>query len=350
MDLEKLQNDVKDSYSKRFKTIQTRVANVINDLKGDSDVDFEDLNLHSLKAIADGVLEVETKQLRDELEKLQDEKEKIERKLEKKYEDLQQSKYEIFNALEEALLDNPDARLKLHQVKLQAIDLFDMLSDMVESVIITALEKDKNGDVTEATTEAIKEITYEAIEEGSLSTIRIRKILSTILRSSIEVSEATPTKANQILHSTLNGMRSGLHKSIDSFKQRIEYVPAEAKHLLIEDYDAVIEDLNQTDALFSQVVKLQASKSERYVQELLLNANKDMRYDLEELLRLSKETADATKEKFSDLAKKAAENADKALNSQKALEAKRMGVQAIEVAKTAIEGAIKSARDVIDKK
>ena len=42
-------------------------------------------------------------------------------------------------------------------------------------------------------------------------------------------------------------MRSGLFKAIDRFKKRLAYMPVEAKHILIEDYDTIIEDLNQID-------------------------------------------------------------------------------------------------------
>jgi len=75
-----------------------------------------------------------------------------------------------------------------------------------------------------------------------------------------------------------------------------------------------------------------------------------MKYDLDELLRISKETADVMKNRFSTMAVQAVKQADKALHSPKAQEAKRMGKQALGIAKTAIETAIKSAKDAIDKK
>ena len=101
--------------------------------------------------------------------------------------------------------DDEKALSKLHQVKLQTIDLFDLLGEIVESAIITAMEKDKDSDMNDAIHEVIKDITYEAIKEGSLNTIRIRKILSTILHSSIEIAEASPVRANEILEPTFKG-------------------------------------------------------------------------------------------------------------------------------------------------
>jgi len=221
---------------------------------------------------------------------------------------------------------------------------------MVESAIITALEKSKDSEALELIEEVIKDLTYEAIKEGSLNTIRVRKILSTILVSAIELAEASPNQANDILDSTLKGMRAGLTHAIDRFKQRLAFTPIEAKHILIEDYDTIMEDLNQADTLFLQVVQIQANESSPTIQKLLIELNQKMHYDLEELIHISKETAEIMKERFSNFAKTAVKKADTALKSQKAKEAKEMGKQAWGIAKIALGNAIKSAKDAIDKR
>jgi hypothetical protein len=342
MELEKLQK----AYNRRYKTIEKRVTTAFRDAQ----IDEEHLSVEDIKAIANLIIEKETQSLEDEVEKLLEQKEAIERALEKKSEELQEKKYEVFNALEEEFKADSSLLVKLHQVKLQSIDLYDILSEMVESAIITALEKDTDGDITEPVKEVIKEITFESIKEGSLNTIRVRKILSTILATAIDVAEATPNRADEILSATLKGMRAGLIQSIDRFKKRLAYMPVEAKHILIEDYDTIIEDLHQTDTLFAQVVVTQASESSQTIRKILLDINNEMKYDLEELVHISKETAEVMRERFSSFAKLAVKKADSALNSPKAKEAKRMGIQAFSVAKEALGNAIKSAKDVIDKK
>ena len=345
MDLKKLTTQIEESYSRRFKSIDKRVSTSIENIN-----DIDGLELAQIKAIATTILDLETESLQSDVEALLAKKEAIERSLEKKQNELQESKYAVFNALEDKLSSNESALSKLHQVKLQSIDLYDILSEMVESAIITALERDQDGDISETTIEVVKDITYEAIKEGSLNTIRVRKILSTILISAIDIAEATPNRANEILNSTLKGMRSGLINSIDRFKRRLAYMPLEAKHILIEDYDTIIEDLNQTDTLFSQVVITQASQSPLSIKKILEDINKEMRYDLEELVHISKETAEVMKDKFSSFAKNAVKRADSALRSPKAEEAKRMGKEAWGVAKVALGSAIKTAKNAIDKK
>jgi hypothetical protein len=344
MDAKELEKKIEENYSHRFKSISKRVVNAINKLN----LNLDELSPEEIKALTSALVEEETKPLQQELEELLAQKENIERALEKKADELQERKYEIFNVLEDEIHPSQKTLQTLHQIKLQSIDLYDILSEMIESAIIIALEKE--SEIDDTLKEAIKEITFETIKEGSLNTIRVRKILSTILATAIEVAEATPTKAQEILRLTLKGMRAGLIKSIDRFKQRVAYMPIEAKHILIEDYDTIIEDLHQTDTLFSQIILTQASESSQLIRQILLQLNKEMRYDLEELVLISKETADVIRERFSSFAKVAVKKADVALQSPKAKEAKRMGVQAMEVARMALGSAIKTARDAIEKK
>ena len=348
MEVDKLTIDIQNSYDKTLEDIQKRVSDTLARLANDTEID--ELNLHEIKSIATTILDIETRTLKEDVALLVAQKEALDRKLDKKAQELQETKYNVFNAIESVLSENESALLKLHQVKLQSIDLYEFLSELVESAIITALERDTDGEIKESIQEVIKDLTFEAIKEGSLNTIRIRKILSTILQCSIDVAEATPTKAEDILTATLKGMRSGLIHSIDRFKKRLAYMPVEAKHILIEDYDTIMEDLNQTDILFSQVVQTQASENSPAINKLLLDINKSMRYDLEELVYISKEAADMMRERFSTFAKTAVQRADTALKSQAAQEAKRMGKQAWSVAKTALGSAIKTAKGAMENK
>ncbi len=347
MNIEKLQRDLKVSYNRDLHTISQRVEAITKHIEDEWNVQRDRLTLNEMKVLSNTILDIETQSLHDEVESLLAQKEQIERNLEKKSQALQEAKYKVFNALEDQLNSQDEEVLaRLHQVKLQTIDLFELLSEIVESAIITALEKEQDSHIHGTIEEFIKDITYEAIKEGSLNTIRIRKILSTILHASIEIAEATPVKANEILSPVLKGMRSGLILAISRFKQRLAFIPLEAKHILIEDYDTIIEDLNQTDILFSQVVQTQAQESSSSIKEVLLTLNKEMKFDLDELLRISKETADVMKDRFSKIVKRA----DEALKSPKALEAKRIGKEALGIAKTAIGTALKSAKDAIETK
>jgi len=349
MDLELLKTDLQNIYSINEGSIEERVKNLLNSFKKNTSKDINEISMHEIQVLSSVILEKETNALQDEVQSLLAQKEQIERKIERQSQALQEAKYKIFNTLESEFDPlNEQSLARLHQVKLQTIDLYELLGEIVESAIITALEKDV--EIDETIEEVVKDITFEAIKEGSLNTIRIRKILSTILQSSIDIAEAQPVKAHEILSPTLRGMRSGLLHAITRFKQRLAYIPVEAKHILIEDYDTILEDLNQSDSLFAQVVKTQAENSSSEIEKNLEAINKEMKYDLEELLRTSKETAEVMKERFAALAIQTMRKADKALHSTKAQEAKRLGKQAIGVAKNAIDNALQSAKEAIDKK
>lgn len=338
-------DNISNLYNKKLQTLQQRVAALFEDKTLSSD----ELSLEDMRLLTNAIVDIETSRLQNDLEMLFAQKDAIERSIEKKSDELQSKKYDIFDTLEQQLTSDL-ALSKLHQVKLQSIDLYEILNEMVESAIITALEKEKDNDIYDSIIEVIKEITFQAIKEGSLNTIRVRKILSTILIIAIDVAEATPTKAEEILGATLKGMHFGLVRSIDRFKQRLAYMPVEAKHILIEDYDTIIEDLNQTDVLFSQVVTTQATESSSQTQKILMNLNKEMHYHRQELIHVSKEAADAMRARFSLFAKEAVRKADSAMKSPRAQEAKRMGKEAWGVAKVALGSAIKTAKDAIDKK
>ena len=349
MKLDKFQRDLKASYNAGLETVDLKVEDIIKHITNEWNVETSKLTLPELQILSSTVVDAETKALHDEVESLLAKKEQIERQIEKKSHDLQELKYNIFDAIETQIgEDNSEVISRLHQIKLQTVDIYDLLSEIVESAIITAIEKDP--EIEETIEEVIKHITYEAIDEGSLSTLRIRKILATILHSAIEIAEATPVKAHEILYPTIKGMRVGLTHSITRFNQQLAFIPDEAKHILIEDFDTIVEDLHHIDSLFEKVVTTQSYEASSTIRDTITTINSEMKYDLDELLRISKDTASVMKERFSHFAHEAVRKADKALHSPKAIEAKRMGKQALGVAKNAIDTALKTAKDAIDKK
>jgi len=351
MNIEQFERDIKNSYkTMENSTLQERIKELLSHVEQEWSIDSKKLTLHELKIIAATVIDAETLALHDEVEELLAKKEQLQRQIEKKSHELQTSKYDLFNSIEEALSDAPKQTIaKLHQIKLQSVDLFDMLNEMVESAILTALEKNDN-DIDDTIEEMIKEITYETINEGPLNSIRIRKILFSIIQTAVDVAEASPNQANTVLKSTLRGAKTGLIKSISKFKQQLLYMPDEVKEILISDYDHTFDELIHTDAIFTQVISNISLANSAQTKKILEEIASSMKYDLEELVHISKETVDVMKDKFSIMKKDAFQRGSKVLKSQKAQEAKRMGIQAWGVARNALESAIKSAKNAIDKK
>lgn len=346
MDLEKFERNIRYKYEKEpSHELHKKVADIFSHVSEEWKVSPNELTEQELKIVATAILETETKKIHDEVQELLAEKERIERQLERKSEAFQEGKHKVFNAIEHAF-DEPSVHTlaKLHHIKLQSIDLFDMLEEMVESAIITTLEK---GQDTEETIEEItKEITYETLSEGPLSTVRIRKVASSIIQTAVDVADATPNQAEEIVRGTLRGVRSGLVKSISRLKKQLLYMPEEVKTLMTDGFESLQDELQRADTLFAQVIQNVADKSSSTSKLLLEKIGKEIHYDLQELLQISKETVEVMRTHLNQAIVRSA----KVLNSEKAQDAKRMGIHAWSSAKTAVGDAIKSAKSALDKK
>ncbi len=306
------------------------------------------LSYEALRTLTVSALKEETQSLHDEIQDLITQKEKIERQIARKSDELQQSKYHFFDILEEMFAGNDEMLLKLHNIKIQSVDLLDILEEMVESAIITTLE---NGSDTEETLhEIIKELTFQTLNANVLNAVRIRRIFSSILQSALNVAEATPNQAEAILRGTMMGIRSALHKSIEKFRQYLLYVPEEVKALYREEYRLIEEELAHIDTLFAQILQGLAKHNSPTIIAKLSTIGEEIKLDSDELSILSQETAKLLQTKLSKLKTQVSEQGAKLLNSPSAQEAKAMGSRAWSVAKSAMDGALKGAKEAMEKK
>ena len=355
MNNNKLERDLLDKCTKLEGLSETaqkkELDNVVDHLEKEWNVDIEHINASELKTLSSCVIAQATQSLSSELEDLLLQKERIERQLDKKSHELQSHKHQLFSFLEELLIGkgaDSNTISRLHSLEMQSMDLLNLLEEMVESAIITTLEKGTN--IEETLEELAKEITLQTLNEGILSAIRIRHIISTILKTAINVAEATPNSADVILEGTIKGMRMGLIRALDRFKQKFLFTPDEAKIVLIEDPQSLYNELHHTDTLFLQTIETLATQSSPNIKAELENILSNIRYDMEELTLISKETLEILGDKLSVFAKEAMQKSSHMLQSKKAQEAKKMGVHAWGVARSVLDGAIKGAKDAIDKK
>lgn len=349
MNLETFKRDIKTRYKSLQDTpVESKLVSILASVRSEWSVEPQKLTLQELKTLTAAILEEETSVLHDTIEDLLAQKERLERQISRKSDELQHLKYSLFGALEKNLGSDPDVLEKLHQIKLQSIDLLDLLEEMIESAIITTLEK--GTDIEETLHEIIKEITFQSLNASVLNAIRIRRILASILQSAINVAEATPNQAETILRGTAEGIRSALYKSIEKFRQYLLYLPDEVKALYRDEYKTIQEELAHIDTLFTEVLHSLAKENSSDMISLLEKISHDIRFDSDELTALSQETVELLRSRLSQLTKGVSEQSTKLLNSKSAQEAKAMGVRAWSVAKSAMEGAIKGAKEAMDKK
>jgi dGTP triphosphohydrolase len=349
MDLDTFKRDIKTRYkSLSSSSMDRKLETVIASINEEWSLQPTALSLAELKVLSTALLEEETAELQDTLEDLMAQKERIERQIARKRDDLQHLKYTLFNALEKHMGDDAVQLEKLHQIKLQSIDLLDLLEEMIESAIITTLEK--GSDIEETLHEIIKEITFETLNANVLNAVRIRRILSSILQSALNVAQASPNQADAILRGSMLGIRSALHKSIEKFRQYLLYVPDEVKALYREEYQLIEDELEQIHTLFGQITQSLAKHNSSDMIAKLTQIGADIRFDTEELAILSHETVELLRDRLGRLKQGMSNRKEKLLNSPSAQEAKAMGARAWGVAKAAMNDALKGAKEVIDKK
>lgn len=306
------------------------------------------LSLDQLKTFTVSLLKDEASTLHNELEELLEQKERLERQITRKSEELQHLKYQCFDVLEKRFNENEGILEKLHQIKIQSVDLLDILEEMVESAIITTLEK--GSDTEETLHEIIKELTFQTLNANVLNAVRIRRIFSSILQSALNIAEATPNQAEPILRGTLLGIRSALHKSIEKFRLYLLYLPDEIRALYRKEYQLIEDELEQIHTLFGQIVHGLSKHNSPAIIEQLTAIGAEIRLDTDELSILSQETAKLLQSKLSKLRQEVSQRGAALLNSTSAQEAKAMGKRAWSVAKSTMEGALKSAKEAIEKK
>lgn len=306
------------------------------------------LDTESLLELTQKALREVTTSTHNELQELLLEKERLEHKISRKRDELQYLKYNFFGQVESLYSTDAQFLEKLHGIKIQSLELLDILEEMIESAILTTLEK--GDDIQETLHEIIKEITFQTLNAHILNAVRIRQIFTSILQSALNVAQASPNQADPILRGTLLGIRSALRRSIEKFRQYLLYVPEEVKAFYHNEYLTIETQLEHLDTLsFDILSDLRKTNSSSTVNQLAQIAL-EVRLDEDDLSILSRETASLLKTKLTTFHQELLHRSEKLLTSPKAQEAKAMGVRAWSVAKATMEGAIKSAKEAMDKK
>lgn len=329
-------------------------------------------NSQNIDAIISGLIKAASYDKEEFLYKSLYEKEQLEKSITKQKESIKNTILGTFNILEAHIekMDKAvaDESLKaLHNTKLRGVEMLGILKETVSEALLTTLEKAK--DVEDTVFEITKNITYQSIKEGDFSKERILEIANTILKATIEIADEEKANAKALLNGAVHGTKEGMAKAIDKFKNDLKFAPEE---LATEDLKTIKKDLVDIDDAFVELVKnskeVSVGLSIEVIEDIL---NNDIDNSLAKVKRVAIEARETLSEKIDELhisenefVKKAEKKivelekiASQKLDSIKqdertqnaTKEAKRLGNHAWEVAKGAVESAIKSAKDVINK-
>lgn len=304
------------------KDLTQAVATLINEIKEEKERDIAEL-----------ILEID----------------RLNRKVEHEKESLKTKLKEAFDLLEEFAKElekeEKDELIKAIEInKLKALDFLGILKETTEAAIITTLEK--NEDIEETIKEITKNLAFETIDT-KVDAKHIKDVSKTILLVAADIASISINYSDEILKGAVFGIKKGILKSIEKFKESIEFTPMEAREIIFENYNKIVKDLENIDDLYISCVKEVANSSEAGIKDKMVILSKELESTIHKLKNAAQEAIDTLRAKFSDLAKEAASTTS--IFKEKAQEAKKLGIRAFMIAKAAIDGAIKSAKDAMNK-
>jgi len=344
----------------------------------------------AISGVIDGLLKATSHEKEAFLYKSIYEKEQLEKSIFAQKQQIRITVADAFSVLEAHISHmQPETResalTALHDAKLRGIEMLGILKETTQEALLTTLE---NGtDIADTIHEITKNLSFQTIAEGDLTKQRIIDISNTIITASVDIADEDLGHAKDILDGSINGVREGITKAIDKFKNDLKYAPTESMEGLLEtDLSELRKELLRMDEQFITLLEVVASQSEgisaSLIKEMIKGMNSstakikraanDAKEVISERIELLKAEASVFEKTFKTKAEKKLESLKKDVNNfekkasekvesfkqfefenetakQMAQEAKKLGFRAWEVAKHMMDGAVKGAKEALRK-
>ncbi len=270
---------------------------------------------------------------------------KLKSEIEAQKQELKSELIETFHELQKAIDTLPEptrseAQKILDSYKLSSLEFLGILAETTESAIINALERGE--DIEETIIEITKDLAHQTIDINVDAT-HIRDISKTILSIAATIAEASVNYADEILEGAILGVKQGIHKSLVKFDETIRFTPDEARSLIIENYEMILQDLPHIHEIYMHTIQEVAQQSEPGIQEKILTIAQRNESLFERLKTEAEKAIGSLKKRFEELL---SEGTPVKLSTE---EAKRLGLQAFNKAKQSLQNAIKGAKDAMGK-
>jgi len=344
----------------------------------------------AISSVIDGLLKATTHEKEAFLYKSIYEKEQLEKSIYTQKQQIRTVLADTFNTIEAHIISmqpetQQNALTAVHDTKLRGIEMLGILKETTAEALLTTLEN--GSDVADTIREITKNLTFQTIHEGDFTKQRIINISSTIIGASIEIADEDLGHAKDILDGSINGVREGITKAIEKFKNDLKYAPTDAMEGLLEtDLSELRKDLVRIDEQFITLLEVLASQSEGISASLVKEMIKEMTSSTVKIKRAANDAKEVIGERieqlkaeasvfektFKDRAEKKLESLKKDVNEfekkasakvesfkqfefendtakQVAQEAKKLGFRAWEVAKNMMDGAVKGAKEAMKK-
>ncbi len=344
-------------------------------------------NIRTLTCTIDGITKAISWEKEQKLYETISKKEMLEKSIENQKNEIRTVLLNVFDSIESSLekLDESTkdlTHMALSDTKLKGIEMLGILKETTTQALLTALEK---GEDIESTIEEIaKNITYQAINEGEPTQKRLTDISRTVLDAAIEIADEEQARAKEIVKGTVYGIKEGIAKVIEKFNYILKTTPLEVKEAVGNEMKKRANELKKTQIHFVKLLKESAKSSKGASKNILNDIIKKQDTAFEKLKNLSVEAGELITEKLEELRSdatslekeiktKASEQFDKIkekaeekiseLKKETGIieneivhktakfsnEAKNLGFRAWQVAKGAVEGAVKGAKNAMHK-
>ena len=279
------------------------------------------------------------------IQQLLQEIDRLKSEIEAQKQELKTELIETFKELEQQIENLPEPKKSeaiaiLDEYKLHSFELLGILAETTESALITTLERGEN--IKETVFEITKDLAHQTIDIN-VDARHIKDVTKTILHVAANISEASINYADEILEGAILGVKRGIKLSIEKFYQTIEYTPDEARSLIIENYEAIMENLPKIDEIYIFAIHEVAQRCEPGIKEKMETIASKSESLIEKLKNEADLATALLKSRFEEFLNES--NSIK-LSTQ---EAKKLGIKAFSKAKEKIEAAIQGAKDALGK-
>jgi phage-related protein len=282
------------------------------------------------------------------VEATRDELRKLEKRLEDEKTELAQGLRKGLEGAKEAGAALPeDVRGRVESavsdIKLKSTELLGLTKQTVKEAVKQAIESGK--DVKETVAKITSDAAEKALKEGRFSADRVKKIAKKVMSGAVEAAEETGKEIKNVAVGAFEGVQKGIASAVES-------VGDKTKAFVREDLARTKEDLEAIEGLFIETTRKVAQRSGDVAKDVL----NDLADQTKKTTSVLREKARHATEKTTAGLKQAGKGAAKATTEAvgkaahiMAEEAKELGKRSVAVAKGAITGMWKGAKDAIKK-
>ncbi|MDR2081112.1 MAG: hypothetical protein LBP54_04415 [Campylobacteraceae bacterium] len=327
----------------------------------------------SISSVIDALTNAASYDKKEYLFKMIYEREQLEKAIYNQTSDIKHFIIEVYDTIENALTtlkgsedEKKEIAQGLNDAKLLSVELLGILKDSAEEAFITAIEK--GSDIENTVCEISKLLSYHAISEGRFVKQRILDIASTILEAACDIADSDHANASYVLNGAAKGVKEGIIKASEKFKNDMKFAPDEIKEFLKKTEENKLSIIDMEES-FIELLKRRQLSSMDISAKILGGIIAEQNTYIAKLKRLSAETAETLSEKIEtfkdETLKEIKEKAGKKITKLKketgekvtaftndmspkarqfADDAKKLGLHAWELAKNKIDEAVKNTK------